>query len=222
MTDRDRAGTDVSMVKRPRGRPKVAPDADQRRHIAEIGRGIFLERGFGRTTMDEVAARARVSKTTLYRFFANKLELFAAVVEAHRHSMLAFPDDLDRLTVEEALRVIIRIDIDAEEDRERHALLELAFFENIAHPELGDVIFVHGAEKSRSELADRLRSWTQAGLLSLGDADLAAGLLMDMVFGGRRPPTSLGDKEDREARRCRLEGCISLFLRGALPRQDVD
>lgn len=205
-------------VKRPRGRPKVASDRDQRNHIVEVGRGIFLERGFGRSTMDEVAARARMSKTTLYRFFANKLELFAAVVEAHRHSMLAFPEGLDRLGVEEALKVIVRLDIDAHQDRERHALLEMALFEAVAHPELGEVIFLHGAEKSRLELADCLRRWVVAGKLILDDADLAARILMDMVFGAGRPPKRLGEVEATEARRRRLEGCIALFLRGALPR----
>ena len=210
--------TSTPELKRPRGRPKVAPDADQRVRIVEIGRGIFLECGFGRSTMDEVAARAHVSKKTLYRFFANKLELFAAVVEAHRHSMLAFPDGLDRLDVEEALRVIVRLDIDVDEDRERHALLAMAFFEAVAHPELGELIFFHGAEKSRLELADRLRRWVVAGELTLDDADIAARLLMDMVFGASRPPPRPGEVEERDARRHRLEGCIALFLHGALPR----
>lgn len=205
-------------VKRTRGRPKVASDHDQRKHIVEVGRGIFLERGFGRSTMDEVAARARVSKTTLYRFFANKLELFAAVVEAHRHSMLAFPEGLDRLGVEEALKVIVRLDIDAHQDRERHALLEMAFFEAVTHPELGEVIFLHGAEKSRHDLADRLRQWAAQGALLLDDADLSARILMDMIFGAGRPSPRLGEVEATEARRRRLEGCIALFLRGALPR----
>ena len=167
MLDDEADGASSVPAKRSRGRPKVVTDAEQRVRIVEVGRGVFLERGFGRSTMDEVAARARVSKTTLYRCFANKLELFAAVVEAHRHSMLAFPEGLDRLGVEEALKVIVRLDIDAHQDRERHALLEMALFEAVAHPELGEVIFLHGAEKSRLDLADRLRRWVVAGELVL-------------------------------------------------------
>jgi AcrR family transcriptional regulator len=207
--------------KRQRGRPKVAPDAEQRDRIVDIGRGVFLDRGYGRSTMDEVAARGCVSKKTLYRFFANKLELFAAVVEAHRHSMLAFPDDLDACDIEEALRVIVRLDIDADQDRERHALLEMAFFESAAHPELHEVIFLHGAERSRRDLTERLQQWAAAGKLVLDDAGLAAGILMDMVFGaGRRPPRP-GEVEEPETRRRHLKACIAVFLRGTMPRQGL-
>src|SRR3954452_16863553 len=40
----------------------------------------FAERGFSGTRLDDVAARAGVTKGTLYLYFANKEELFKAVV----------------------------------------------------------------------------------------------------------------------------------------------
>ena len=41
---------------------------------------LFVEKGYAGTRLDDVAARARVSKGTLYLYFANKEELFKAVV----------------------------------------------------------------------------------------------------------------------------------------------
>ncbi len=41
---------------------------------------LFVERGFAATRLDEVAARAGVSKGTLYLYFASKEELFKAVI----------------------------------------------------------------------------------------------------------------------------------------------
>jgi AcrR family transcriptional regulator len=41
---------------------------------------LFVERGFAATRLDDVAARAGVSKGTLYLYFENKEELFKAVV----------------------------------------------------------------------------------------------------------------------------------------------
>ena len=41
---------------------------------------LFVERGFAATRLDEVAARAGVSKGTLYLYYASKEELFKAVV----------------------------------------------------------------------------------------------------------------------------------------------
>lgn len=198
---------------RRRGRPKVTPDDHRRAVIVETGRRLFLERGFGRATMSEVAARARVSKRTLYGFFADKSALFAAVVEAHRHTMLAVPGDDDRLPLDEALRAIVRIDIDADEDRARHALLEMAFHESVAHPELREVILRHGVEKSRRDLASWLERRAAAGEVIVDDAEALAGILMDMVFGAGRPPLP-GVVEPPEARRRRLERCIAVFLGG--------
>lgn len=57
---------------------------------------LFVERGFAATKLDDVAARAGVSKGTLYLYFASKEELFKAVIEqgilpviAEGESMLA-------------------------------------------------------------------------------------------------------------------------------------
>ena len=41
---------------------------------------LFVERGFAATRLDDVAKQAGVSKGTLYLYFANKEELFKAVV----------------------------------------------------------------------------------------------------------------------------------------------
>lgn len=47
---------------------------------------VFVERGYAATRMEEVARRAGVAKATLYLYYANKLELFKAVV---RHALVA-------------------------------------------------------------------------------------------------------------------------------------
>lgn len=202
---------------RRRGRPKVVPDDRQRGHIVETGRAIFLERGFGRTTMDEVATRAHISKQTLYRLFTNKSALFAAVVEGHRHSMLAPPGDYDHLPLREALRAVARIDIGAEEERERHALLEMAHHESIVHPELHETILVHGVEMARRDLARWFEARSKSQPLAFDDYDGLARIFMDLVFGAGRPPRP-GGSEPPEARRRRLELCIEVFLGGILPR----
>ena len=48
--------------------------------LLEIARQVFLAEGFAGATMDAVAARARISKQTLYRQYPSKDALFAAVV----------------------------------------------------------------------------------------------------------------------------------------------
>jgi AcrR family transcriptional regulator len=49
----------------------------------------FERHGFRRVALDDVARRARVSRTTIYRRFAGKDELIAAVVERENVSLFA-------------------------------------------------------------------------------------------------------------------------------------
>jgi len=58
---------------------------------------LFVERGYAATRLEDVAARAGVSKGTLYLYFANKEELFKAVVrEALVARLVEFRSQIDK------------------------------------------------------------------------------------------------------------------------------
>ena len=57
---------------------------------------VFLEKGYDGTSMDDVAARAEVSKPTVYKYFSDKEQLFAAIVRATTDQI----DELVRLVVD--------------------------------------------------------------------------------------------------------------------------
>jgi AcrR family transcriptional regulator len=62
----------------PRGRPRRA-GADE--EILAVARELLRERGFAELNVDEVAARAGVAKTTVYRRWPTKASLVAALLE---------------------------------------------------------------------------------------------------------------------------------------------
>jgi AcrR family transcriptional regulator len=65
--------------------PGMARRGDQlREHILWTAKEVFLELGFERASMDEVARRASTSKRSLYAHYDNKEALFAAVIELVR------------------------------------------------------------------------------------------------------------------------------------------
>ena len=67
--------------------------ATQRREqLILIGRQLFAERGFDATSVEEVAARAKVSKPVVYEHFGGKEGLYAVVVDREVRAML------DRIT----------------------------------------------------------------------------------------------------------------------------
>ena len=61
--------------------PRWARRKDARpQELLDAALDLFVERGFAATRLDDVARRAGVSKGTLYLYYANKEELFKAVV----------------------------------------------------------------------------------------------------------------------------------------------
>lgn len=60
------------------GRPTASQAAELSRHIVQVARDLFFELGYGATTMDAVAAKAGISKGSLYRRFPTKGDLFTA------------------------------------------------------------------------------------------------------------------------------------------------
>ncbi|WP_424891230.1 TetR/AcrR family transcriptional regulator [Streptomyces sp. XH2] len=71
------------------GRPR-SPEAD--RAILDATRAALVELGWGKLTMGDVAARAGVAKTTLYRRWAGKSELVVDAVAALFDEHLELPD----------------------------------------------------------------------------------------------------------------------------------
>jgi AcrR family transcriptional regulator len=62
--------------------------AQRREQLISIGRQLFAERGFDATSIEEVAARARVSKPVVYEHFGGKEGLYAVVVDREVRSLL--------------------------------------------------------------------------------------------------------------------------------------
>src|SRR5579863_3166766 len=60
-----------------RGRPRGSEAPE----LLAIARRMFLADGYRRTTMDAVAAEARISKQSLYRDYPSKDALYSAVVK---------------------------------------------------------------------------------------------------------------------------------------------
>jgi AcrR family transcriptional regulator len=61
----------------------------QRRHqLIDIARALFAERGYEGTSIEEVAARAGVSKPVVYEHFGGKEGLYAVVVDREMSALL--------------------------------------------------------------------------------------------------------------------------------------
>lgn len=72
--------------RRPIVMPKVVPEykAQARARIVEAAHAVLHRKGFGSSTMEEIAKELGVSKGALYLYFPNKAALLMAIQEASR------------------------------------------------------------------------------------------------------------------------------------------
>lgn len=62
--------------------------AQRRLQLIEVARGLFAERGFEATSIEEIAQRAGVSKPIVYEHFGGKEGLYAVVVDREMETLL--------------------------------------------------------------------------------------------------------------------------------------
>ena len=67
-----------------RGRPAAGQDPAKRSQIIDGARRVFIDMGFEAASMNDITREAGVSKGTIYVYFANKEELFEALIEEER------------------------------------------------------------------------------------------------------------------------------------------
>jgi AcrR family transcriptional regulator len=97
LTDDDER-SELTLAPAPRPTPpapnaKVRMSSAQRREqLIAVGRRIFAEKGLDATSVEEVAARAKVSKPVVYEHFGGKEGLYAVVVDREVRALL------DRIT----------------------------------------------------------------------------------------------------------------------------
>jgi TetR/AcrR family transcriptional repressor of mexJK operon len=127
----------------------------KRRIILRAAKAVFLKGGFGGATMDAVAARAGVSKMTVYRHFADKETLFAGVIgdlcEQFIHENI---EAVFELPPEQALKGFARKTISILFAPETVELHRIVIAECQRFPKLGRLFYESGPEASIAALAD--------------------------------------------------------------------
>lgn len=96
---------------------------------------LVAEQGFAKTSMDEVAERAGVSKATIYRRWPSK---DALIIEAHR-ALLDETDAPDTGTLRGDLLALLERVATVMEDGPVAGLIQASAGEMLANPELGQV-----------------------------------------------------------------------------------
>lgn len=155
--------------------------------IREAAAALFLERGYQSTSMDDIAAAARVSKQTIYTHFADKQELFADLVLGNAERVDAFlstmADTLRGTEAEAGLRRFARLYVHFVIRPEVLRLRRLVVGEAGRFPELARTYYERVPGRVYSTLAQLLQELAGRGHLMIDDPDLAAQHFVWLVLG---------------------------------------
>ena len=135
--------------------------------------------GYGRVTIESIAARAGVGKSTIYRHWSDKLALIADAFETFHEQMVP---DLGELPVREAVALLIRhvaeVVVDSTFSRCIPALIEGAQRDD----RVRDFHHRYSAER-RQALIDLIARGVQDGEISNAvDPELATVTLLGTIF----------------------------------------
>ena len=151
----------------------------KRAAILDAATTIFLSNGYLGTSMDEIAALARVSKQTVYKHFADKERLFSEIVTATVDE-IADPnyDEVVKLEdtgdVERDLHAFARRQLRAVMEPRLLQLRRLVIGEAGRFPRLGRLFYERGPGRTIDALATMFERLASRGELELGDPRLAA------------------------------------------------
>lgn len=201
------------------GPPQIDPKAAQ---ILDASRRVFLELGYAGASMDLVAQRAQVSKTTLYTRFSSKEELYSATIsaECERHGMRFRPEEFDGLSVEEALRQLGRRFVDLVWSPAAISVFQSVAGEAGRNPVPAKIYHEAGPEKGKAAVVGLFEHFAAHGLIETDDPAFAAMQFLASLQGGPYCGLVLNllPEPTPEERHAYVDKAVALFVRGILPR----
>ena len=205
-------------VSRRGGRPSKANAAQLAHRIVDAATELFFTLGYGATTIEAVAQRARISKRTFYHRFENKSALFTAVV--HRTiEGLRPPADVPLLhgaSLAEILRGLAELILRAALSPPAIALHRLIVAESRRFPKLAAVVTNQGASGEAVRLiAGVLEREARARNLTLDSSTFAAQQFLHMVIAlPQRRAMGLGIPMTSAEVDAWARDVVNLFLNG--------
>jgi AcrR family transcriptional regulator len=189
----------------------------KRSDIMEIAAGVFLEQGFARTSMSEIAARLGGSKTTLYGYFRSKEELFVEVVvaEAVKHLLPTFADlDETFADLRDALiplgEKLVTFLLSPDAIAAHRMVMSEAGRSNI-----GQHFYLNGRQRGLELIAAFLERAAKIGKIKTCDYQVAATHLLALIEGELLPPVLFGLARPAPTRleiRESMERAVDVFL----------
>jgi AcrR family transcriptional regulator len=202
--------------------PAAGPHGPKRQQVLAGARQVFGELGYERASVDLIAARAGVSKATIYSHFGDKKTLFVAAVVLECEELrsgLARCVERPAGDVEAGLtrlgERILTIFLTPAIAR----LYRQAIAESQRLPEIGRMVFERGTLAVQEAVALHLARWHESGDLRIDDPRRAAIAFLALCQGDLSTRSRLGLIEEPEVEEIRetVRRGVRIFVRAHRP-----
>ena len=145
----------------------------------EAAQRLFLERGFGSVSMDELAEAAGVARRTLYNQFASKEEIFREMLlRVSRELERAFPPGIETQgDAEKVLRLLARVILELHKNPDYLGFLRMVVADSRQFPWIA-AEFAAVMDPQTERLVRLLAHLTSMGVLNCRNPTLAAHQFM--------------------------------------------
>lgn len=208
---------------KPAGRPRAADMEARAENLLHTAGRLFLDKGYGKVSLEMIAREAHVAVRTIYVKFGGKSGLFNAVVEQKRaayfSTMPALQTDMRPLPVilaEFGLLFMQLITMPAAIRLNRMVIAEAA-----SHPELAETFYKVGPGQTREMLS---RFFSRPDIAPLFRADLTPELLsmhlLNCLLGDQMSRLLFLPQTQPDVAQLRklVEVRLDLFLRATLQK----
>ena len=155
----------------------------KREAVLEAASFLFCAEGYANASMDAVAARAGVSKATLYAHFPSKQQLFVEVMSAYVDDYIRLPEGFLDLPTPQGLRLIAERFTTMITSPGAMAVHRAVMTEGHLFPEMVDAFRAAGPRRVHGVVADYFRAQMARGRLNVPDPELTASLFLHLVKG---------------------------------------
>lgn len=187
--------------------------------VLDAAKRLFIEYGFGATSMDAIAQAAGVSKATVYAHHDSKQALFAATARrecARVVGQMAVANGSQDLSsapdLEAALTRIGRSFVDAILSDEIMALLRMVIAEATRFPEIGRIYYESAPLQTRQNVTRYLEQARAQGLIQARDCELAASQFLGMLRGDVLVATLLGEQSEQRDNNAVIDEAVATFI----------
>jgi TetR/AcrR family transcriptional repressor of mexJK operon len=200
------------------GRPK---DIAKHEDIVVAATKLFMQNGYELTSMEAVAREAGVSKLTIYSHFADKNQLFRAIVQ-FRCDKVGLPHSFleeSALTPEEAFLKIARRALTIIYRTDSLRLMRVIQAEALHHPEIVQTYYEIGPRPVKAAFAELLEAFNQQGKLTITDPTRAAEQFFSLLKGEflQRILLKISPPPDAEQIEAHIQATVQFFLAAYRP-----